>query len=398
MARGCIVGLLVAACALQTPPPGTAGGAGPLPEAPLAASVDPWRLTNESFIDSLTATWAQSDRDALREAAAHGVVVARLERERLVPVPGCRVDGAYQRIPGERSSVRMGDANELADVMLLGGKRYLPVVRDVGELVVDSHAVTVLRFESKVYFSAFPRARLSGSCAGATHVIEQLWLGAYELAARDADGSTLIREGGRLKHCEKLGKGEPPASCQALIAIDARPIADAPPTPARDPNEPFEYSPGTEPHCPVPGALRFHGDRPYCAERQQPGEAPQAKNLKRFEIRGPLALDRDTGLVWRRDSPPDTMSWQRAREYCHGFEGFMLPTPSQLATLIEPELFPAADLGVFPDLASGELSFWTVDRSPVGPDTGSTMSFERGSFSSGASALRARCVRLPHGS
>ena len=52
-------------------------------------------------------------------------------------------------------------------------------------------------------------------------------------------------------------------------------------------------------------------------------------------------LDRETGLVWQRDTI-DTMSpWYNAQEYCYGIniggrKGWRLPTIEELATLVDP--------------------------------------------------------------
>lgn len=52
-------------------------------------------------------------------------------------------------------------------------------------------------------------------------------------------------------------------------------------------------------------------------------------------------LDRETGLVWQRDTSETTYDWYGAQSYCYGAniagrKGWRLPTVAELATLLDP--------------------------------------------------------------
>ena len=74
---------------------------------------------------------------------------------------------------------------------------------------------------------------------------------------------------------------------------------------------------------------------------------------ERFELvmNNEAVLDRETGLVWQRDTSDDQYDWYSAQSYCYiinlgGRKGWRLPTIDELATLVDPiQSVPALPIG-----------------------------------------------------
>jgi hypothetical protein len=111
-----------------------------------------------------------------------------------------------------------------------------------------------------------------------------------------------------------------------------------------------------------------------------------------FELREMLAVDRGTGLVWRRDV--QTASSQlEAEALCNAMDSssFRLPTLKELLTIVdETKIDPAIDEETFS--VSDALTFWT---STEANDSQRLVDFARGTTATGSAAetYAVRCVQ-----
>jgi len=74
-------------------------------------------------------------------------------------------------------------------------------------------------------------------------------------------------------------------------------------------------------------------------EKQVKGVSAILKSKERYEVRGPVVIDNKTGLMWQRERAPNSMTHEKAIEYCEnlslgGYSDWRLPSISELKTLI----------------------------------------------------------------
>jgi hypothetical protein len=111
-----------------------------------------------------------------------------------------------------------------------------------------------------------------------------------------------------------------------------------------------------------------------------------------FELTEMLAVDRGTGLVWRRDVQTAS-SQSEAEDLCNAMDSssFRPPTLKELLTIVdETKIDPAIDEETFS--VTDPLTFWT---STVANDTPRLVDFTRGTTATGSAVEphAVRCVR-----
>ncbi|HEY3819509.1 MAG TPA: hypothetical protein VGL81_20205 [Polyangiaceae bacterium] len=223
---------------------GCAGAPGSAPEVPRYAPADQTTAhAAQSASHPLILEWPAADRAALESQRAGGVVVVRYSGREIEVMRGCRAAAAYHYValtPKEEDVV-MRSVAELAAAMPVHGARLDARIEQKQKLEV---AMTIVgMYESDAH--AWRAADLTGDCAGATHVIAALTVGAFELSAsaetaagagatllgagveahRDASKEVLDRDG-RKDACDKSSSGAaaPPYDCGALLRVEVAAI------------------------------------------------------------------------------------------------------------------------------------------------------------------------------
>ncbi|HEY8086888.1 MAG TPA: hypothetical protein VIF09_03565 [Polyangiaceae bacterium] len=191
----------------------------------------------------LVLEWPAADRAALEAQRAGGVVVVRYGGSVMEVLRGCRAPGAYRyvSVTPKQEGLVVRDAGELAAAMpihtaSLEARLLHQQVLDVAMTIVglyqaDGHAVAA--------------TDLQGDCSGATHVVEALTVGAFEIDAsartaasagvtafgagvsgkQDASREVVHRDGDR-DACAKGGAHDasPPYACGAMLRVEVVPV------------------------------------------------------------------------------------------------------------------------------------------------------------------------------
>lgn len=109
-------------------------------------------------------------------------------------------------------------------------------------------------------------------------------------------------------------------------------------------------------------------------------------------------LDRTTGLVWERHSPPQVLSVADAHQHCSSYStgshptGWRVPTRIELISILDfGHLRPAIDLDKFPGTRSGP--YFYANLRPIDPARADgTVDFARGTGVWNTSSASVRCV------
>lgn len=189
--------------------------------------------------------WAPTDRTALETRAQEGPVIVAARDGEVALLPRCRVAGEYRYAGASHASQSLVIDNEVdlglkfpfAGPVNLGAKLDLH-----GQLVVEYHTIG----EYKLDLDAVAAEQLQGDCAGASHVVSSLSVGAFEFFAGqrvgarvDASVPATVGAGGGGEHSrENLDRGgdkeacataskkdlEPVERCDSILAIELVPI------------------------------------------------------------------------------------------------------------------------------------------------------------------------------
>jgi hypothetical protein len=187
--------------------------------------------------------WPAADRAALEAQRAGGVVVVRYSGREMEVMRGCKAPSAYHYIaltPKEEDVV-MRNGAELDAAMPIHGARLEARIEQKQKLEVTMTIVGMYESDARVWKAG----DLTGQCAGATHVVAALTVGAFEVSAsaestagasatvpgagfdahRDAQKEVLDRDGSK-DACAKTAGGAtaPPYQCGALLRVEVAPI------------------------------------------------------------------------------------------------------------------------------------------------------------------------------
>jgi hypothetical protein len=238
-ARRLVAGVVATAIAV-----GCASVPGADPQVPQYSPADQTTAhAAQSATHPLILEWPAADRAALESQRAGGVVVVRYSGREMEVMRGCRAAATYHYValtPKEEDVVMRSGA-ELAAAMPIHAARLDARIEQKQKLEVAMTIVGMYESEAR----AWRAADLTGDCAGATHVIAALTVGAFELSAsaetaaaagvtmlgagveahRDASKEVLDRDGHK-DACAKTSAGAaaPPYECGALLRVEVAAI------------------------------------------------------------------------------------------------------------------------------------------------------------------------------
>jgi hypothetical protein len=238
-ARGTVLAMLLplAACALPALDP-TVPGYAPGGETTASAA--------KSASRPLVLEWPAADRAALEAQRAGGVVVVRYGGSEMEVLRGCRAPGAYRYVPvtPKQEGLVVRDATELAAAMPIHTVSLEARLQHQQELDVAMTIVGLYEADART----FAAADLQGECTGATHVVQALAVGAFEIDAsartaasggvsvmgtggagisgkQDASREVVHKDGDR-DACAKGGAHDasPPYACGAMLRVEVVPV------------------------------------------------------------------------------------------------------------------------------------------------------------------------------
>jgi hypothetical protein len=114
---------------------------------------------------------------------------------------------------------------------------------------------------------------------------------------------------------------------------------------------------------------------------------------------GEAVTDSVSGLVWQRQVPPQSLTWNDAKSYCSclsidGQDDWRLPSRIELASLVDwTKVSPSIDTEAFPDTTSE--NFWTSSEVGIDPGLVYLVFFLNGhtTYAADDYEYRVRCVR-----
>jgi hypothetical protein len=191
----------------------------------------------------LVLEWPAADRAALEAQRAGGVVVVRYGGNQMEVLRGCRIAGSYRYVPvtPKEEGLVVKDATELAAAMPIHTVSLEARLQQKQELGVSMTIVGMYEADA----GSFKAADLHGECAGATHAVQALTVGAFEIDAsahaeasagvkalggnasanRDATREVVHKDGDKAA-CSKGGAHDasPPYACGAMIRVEVVPV------------------------------------------------------------------------------------------------------------------------------------------------------------------------------
>lgn len=133
----------------------------------------------------LVVDWPAADRVALEASLPDGAVVVRYDGCELEVLPRCRVPEAhygYRGVTLKAERVAIASADELYAQMPVGAAKLEAALERSGALSVSLSTVGIYELDAR----EVSVSRLEGRCDGATHVVQAVAVGAYELLAGQA--------------------------------------------------------------------------------------------------------------------------------------------------------------------------------------------------------------------
>jgi len=191
----------------------------------------------------LVLEWPAADRAALEAQRAGGVVVVRYGGSQMEVLRGCRISGAYRYVPvtPKEEGLAVHDATELAAAMPIHTVSLEARLQQKQQLDVSMTIVGMYEADA----ASFKAADLRGDCAGATHAVQALAVGAFEIDAsasseasagvkalgggatgkQDASREVVHKDGDK-GACAKGGARDtsPPYACGAMIRVEVVPV------------------------------------------------------------------------------------------------------------------------------------------------------------------------------
>ncbi len=370
----------------------------------------------------LIVEWPSADRAGLESQSKKGLIVVKYTGCEMEVLRRCRARGtyAYTGTTHKRDRVTMRDVDDLYAKLPLGAGSLEAKLRRAGELNVDMTIVGTYDADRPSVASG----DLEGAdCAGATHVVTSLTVGAFDFyAGADAAVGGGVRAGAAGAGASSTSKREtlnqdgdpaacarpttnekgPPEGCGALLRLEVYPITQgasatpaaavtaSPPAPV-----PLPAAPATDTaSSPAPPA-------PSATASAQPAPHPPTTG-GRYRIQGDVVFDSVTARTWQRVGPELDLRFREAKAYCASVKlpgaGWRLPTKEEYLSLVDTSSGAGTiDASAFPGTRG---TYWT--GSPwMGQSAMAIIMFvpgAMGQIAGGAIELdfnkfRARCVR-----
>jgi hypothetical protein len=291
--------------------------------APLApeTGVHGCKATKDSARPMLV-EWPAVEKAALQASTAKGVVLVRYDGCRLKQLPRCRVSGKYDFVETSRAQ----DGFAVRDKTELFAKLPLGAISLEGELS-QGKLLSLAYVAVGARTADLPgvgRAALKGECAGATHFVRTMVVGAYALSSEASVGggagvsvasagvggsheksSEVIRRDGNLEDCIDDSTPATDKRCQAVVQLILEPVGeDDGPAPAPASAAPAEPEPS--PVAAEATAAAEPGYTPAPQDQPDPaGPKPQARYRARLSEADHYSTDgtrlRAAALVIRQD-------------------------------------------------------------------------------------------------
>ena len=217
-------------------PPQGGGEGGKYQCRDVTGSADPWLVE-----------WTPAAKVRLQSSSQNGVLVVKYQGCNLEVLYGCEVDGAYTFNETTRSRQTEIIDNEAE----LFAKLPIGALNLAGEFKKGDHwsLEYVLVGTRTASVKNIPRASLSGNCAGATHFVQGMAVGAYQLSAKahrkvGAEASLKgvagaggkigaearrLRQDGQYEKCIKDATKSSERGCQAIVQLYLRPVSGSTP-------------------------------------------------------------------------------------------------------------------------------------------------------------------------
>jgi hypothetical protein len=291
----------------------------------------------------LIVEWPSADRTELESKVSQGLVVVHYAGCDMTVLSRCTASAAYKYHGTTRNQdkVEMKDEDELYANMPVGAAKLEGKLQRSGRLTVEMELVG--RFEAEK--TSVTTDELQGECAGATHFVYGVTVGAFDfyaggraevsghadiagLGARGesrAERETLTKSGDE-SSCSKATTSDkaPPEGCGALIRIEVVPLA------ARAPRAETTSTEAAQPLVP-PQPVSASQERispPLRDDFPQPPTSPSADAQQPLEPprRRPAAytrrpLEQPFELVSIRPDQPSSGSAQRGTGVVFGVAG-----------------------------------------------------------------------------
>jgi hypothetical protein len=232
---GCAVLALAAGCAHAPSTEAQVPEYAPKDQATASAAKSPSR--------PLILEWPAADRAALEGQLARGVVVVRYGNREIEVLSQCRATARYQYVPitPKEESLVFHDTAELDAQMPIHAASLEAKLQQKQELDVAMTIVGIYQADPK----SWSPTDLQGDCDKATHVVEALTVGAFEIdasanASQSASAKVLgagigaqhdsqkevVHKDGDKQACTRSGGHDtsPPYQCGALLRVDVVPI------------------------------------------------------------------------------------------------------------------------------------------------------------------------------
>ena len=232
--------VLALACSAAGCMPAATGTA----EPPRYAPQDQTSATaSKSSSRPLVLEWPAADRAALESQRASGIVVVRYAQHEMEVLRGCRGDAAYHyaSITLKEEGLVFHTADELEAAMPIHAVRLEAKLRERKALSVGMTIVGMYESDARTWKGA----DLRGDCAGATHVVRALAVGAFEISASAAlqagvsvaapiggagasheEGREVLHRDGTKSACAKASPRDagPPYDCGAPLRVEVAAI------------------------------------------------------------------------------------------------------------------------------------------------------------------------------
>lgn len=282
-------------------------------------------------LEPLVIEWPASERAELEARLGSGLVVVRYDGRTMDVLRQCRMAGGYEfhTTSVHRDLIVIEDERELQARLPLGAARLSATLRQAGQLQVRLAVVGTYRAAPR----EFLRSELEGDCDGASHVVNSVAVGAFELksgglsqvqggasianvgaGAEHGSRTETLSSSGEVAACERL-TGEhaaPPEGCGALVRLGLAtirrdppvappPLPQEPPADAGSPAAIASSSPASSSSAPTPiiGASR----EPPAASIPMDEPAP----LRNGEAdRSPYRAEQSSGAT---TTPSHTSAW-----------------------------------------------------------------------------------------
>lgn len=240
-----LLGALCLPAAIHCGPP-SASGLAELPVMPTGKQQTKCHVA-ASVEDPLIVEWPDAERGRLESLARRGPIAVRYQGCEMRLLPQCKSPlGAYRYAPITRktSTIVIKNEDELYANLPVGAVKLEGKLKTAGSLEVGM--VLVGRYETDVGEAS--KRGFEGDCAGATHVVSALSVGAFTFSAGagatvgggvgalgvGAGGSSaahkeVLSQDGEMTACrtQEPGATSPPSNCGALLRMELVPLQSA---------------------------------------------------------------------------------------------------------------------------------------------------------------------------